>query len=359
MTLAHRRAAPRPARWLRILLTSWPLLSAPAWAQVPFEASVADTPPAAQVLAADLTEFLVWFEGRFDNDREVFFADAAGIPQDARNGRIHSIFRRVELPAFGEHVFYVEQYSRNDPAAIYRQRIYVFVADADANAIRLDIHAPLEPEALVGAWRDPVRLAGLTPAQARAYPGCEVYWLRRENQFVGETRRGGCRVESRQSGRTLLIEDDLLLSAESLWIRDRAETEDGEYVYGNRAGLAHRLRKVRPFTCWAAVLRGAEHGDSGEGTNDWQFRRDLWLHDQGGVAILETDETPPRTFELLLRQVEWPARDRRASLTLYVHEAGNPRALSYSWTEADAERVGVNLRWLQASCTHTPGSWGP
>ena len=156
-----------------------------------------------------------------------------------------------------------------------------------------------------------------------------------------------------------MIEDDLLLSAESLWIRDRAETEDGEYVYGNRAGLAHRLRKVRPFTCWAAVLRGAEHGDSGEGTNDWQFRRDLWLHDQGGVAILETDETPPRTFELLLRQVEWPARDRRASLTLYVHEAGNPRALSYSWTEADAERVGVNLRWLQASCTHTPGSWGP
>ena len=325
-----------------------------AQGQLPFDASVHDNPQASAVLEADLDVLLEWFEGRFDNDREVFFGAAAGVPEDARNGRIHSIFRKVDLPSFGEHVFYVEQYSGDDPSAIYRQRIYVFSADHEANAIRLDIYAPHEVQALRGAYRDPSKLNGLTPADALMYPGCEVYWQRRENQFVGETRRGACRVESRQSGRLLLIEDDLVLTPDAIWIRDRAETLDGTYVYGNRAGLPHRLRKVRGFECWVALLRGAEHGDSGEGRNDWQFLRDVWIHDQGGLARITTDESPPRNLELRLREAEWPARDRRASLTLYVHEAGNDRALSYTWGEAGAERLGLNLRWLQASCTHTP-----
>ncbi|MCC5869516.1 MAG: chromophore lyase CpcT/CpeT [Gammaproteobacteria bacterium] len=348
-----------PVRPCVLMVALLALFTSPASAQLPFERSVADNPAAVLVLHADLAELLEWFEGRFDNDREVFFAEAAGVPVDARNGRIHSIFRRVDLPAFGEHVFYVEQYSGNDPTAIYRQRIYVFVADAEANAIRLDIHAPLDAAALAGAWREPSKLAGLTPEQARAFPGCEVYWRRRENQFVGETRRGACRVESRQSGRLLVIEDDLVLTPEAIWIRDRAETEDGEYVYGNRAGRAHGGGMGRPSPGGAAGVRGAQHGDSGEGLADWKFQREVWLHDQGGVARLVTDEAPPRNVELHLRLAEWPARDRRASLTLYVHETGNERAVSYAWAEADAERIGINLRWLQASCTHTPEAWGP
>jgi hypothetical protein len=41
-------------------------------------------------------------------------------------------------------------------------------------------------------------------------------------------------------------------------------------------------------------------------------------------------------------------------LTLYVHDGDAKRALSYAWAEEDAGRIGLNLRWLQASCTHAP-----
>jgi hypothetical protein len=313
------------------------------------------------VMARDLADFFSWFEGRFDNDRQVFFADALGVPEDARHERIHSVFRRVDLPAFGEHVFYVEQYSGADAGTIYRQRIYVFSPAPETGEIRLDIHAPREPERLAGAHLDAGLLAGLTLDDAIAFPQCAVFWRRQENQFVGETRRGECRVVSQRSGQTLLIEDDLVLTPGAIWIRDRAETEDGGYVYGNRAGIAHQLRRVRPFLCWTAVLRGVSHGESGEGvpSDRWDFRRDVWIHDQGGRALIETDETPPRRVELRLRDVDWPDGVRRGSLTLYVHEAGEERAVSYAWGEAGAERIGINLRWLQASCTYAPGVWGP
>ncbi|MEM6653596.1 MAG: hypothetical protein AAF582_13425, partial [Pseudomonadota bacterium] len=115
-----------------------------------------------------------------------------------------------------------------------------------------------------------------------------------------------------------------------------------------------RLRRARPFECWAAVLRGATHGDSGEGMRDWDFRRGVTLHDQGGEAELITDEEPPRRIRLRLRNVDWPYGTNRPSLTLYVLEGDNDRAVSYAWNEGDADRIGLNLRWLQASCTHAP-----
>lgn len=326
-------------------------LTGPASAQAPALS-------ARDVLAKDFRTMMEWFPGRFDNDLQVMFDKDLNTPADARNGRIHSIFAPVTLPAFGENVFYVEQYADNNPDAIYRQRIYRFTADHERNAIKLEIFAP-SPEqaaAIKGAYRDPAKLAGLAPANMTLYPGCEVYWRRQENQFVGTMTPGACRVASRRSGKTLVITDDLVLTKDAIWIRDQAVDEAGAYVYGNKAGVHHKLMRARGFLCWSFVLRGASHGDSGQGNQNWQVLRDVWIHDQGGTATIRTDEAPSREFYLKLRNVEWPYGTNRPSLTLYVHEAGNDRALSYAWADPRGERVGVNLRWIQASCTMTPGS---
>jgi hypothetical protein len=346
-------------------LTAWTFVSAVLLGTVPAAflplaaAAQERTPTRAAVLERDLADLVAWFAGRFDNDLQVYFDGEMDTPAEARNGRIHSIFAPVELPAFGAHVFYVEQYSDNDPSSIYRQRIYRFVVDEAKDAIRLEIFAPSPEQAaqMRGAYADPSKLAGLTPGAMTAFPGCEVYWRRQENQFIGSMQPDACRVASRRSGRTLLITDDLVLTPDAIWIRDVGrDAATGEWVYGNRAGVHHKLRKARAFTCWTAILRGAAHGDSGEGNDSWQFQRGGWLHDQGGELALVTDEPTPRRFRLRLRNVEWPYGSNRPSLTLYVHEEGNPRALSYAWADEGAQRVGINLRWLQASCTLDPAA---
>jgi hypothetical protein len=317
------------------------------------------TPPAPvlsarNVLEKDLATLLQWFPGRYDNDLQVYFDGELNTPQENRNGRIHSIFAPVTLPAFGPNTFYVEQYADGDPSKIYRQRIYRFSADHGENAIKLEIFAP-SPEqatAMRGAYADPSKLAALTPTNMTLYPGCDVYWQRQDNQFRGYMKTGACRVASRRSGKTLIIHDDLVLTDHSIWIADRAADDTGAYVYGNRAGIPHKLVKARPFTCWTSVLRGARHGDTGLNVPEsWQFERGGWIHDQGGELVVKTDETPAREFYLRLRNVEWPYGTNRPSLTLYVHEKGNPRAVSYSWADEGATRVGINLRWLQASCS--------
>ncbi len=316
---------------------------------------LATTMPAAAespraILEKDLEVFLGWFEGRFDNAEQVYFEREMNVPEELRHERIHSIFAPVDLPEVGAHVMYVEQYSDGDPDAIYRQRLYDFTLDETADAIVLTILTLPDPPAVAGAHEDPTLLAGLTRADLGTTPGCDVFWRRRANQFVGEIPDGACRVTSERLGTELVIDDDLLLTQDEIWIADRAETVAGDYVYGHPEGVPHKLRRVRPVSCWLA-------GRTGSGEDGWSFHRDVTLHDQGGRAWVATGpvDLGDRTIEeigLRMRRVVWPYGPNRPSLVLYVHERSDPeRALSYAWADPDAARIGLNTRWMQASCT--------
>jgi hypothetical protein len=306
-------------------------------------------PPRA-VQEKDLRTFLSWFEGEFDNGEQVAFADGLGIPKDAVPERIHSIFTRVELPAFGPHVYYVEQYLDGDPAKIYRQRLYSFSLDEREQAIKLLIHIPGDAKALVGAHRDPSKLQGLTPAATRSPPGCEVYWRRRGDAFLGDMKPGTCTFKSERSGNAIVVSDDLYLDADEIWIYDRAVDSEGRYVYGNKAGIPHRLRKVSYFSCWLSVKRA---GMADDAQDAWTFDRDIAVHDGGEMVWVKTEARPARVG-LKIRRPVWPSGPNQDSLVLYVHdEAGEQpdRAVSYGWADPSAQRLGINLRWVQASCS--------
>ncbi|MFN3865002.1 MAG: hypothetical protein ACK4RT_12055, partial [Erythrobacter sp.] len=59
-------------------------------------------------------------------------------------------------------------------------------------------------------------------------------------------------------------------------------------------------------------------------------------------------------LSIRLRNVTWAKGSRnKPSLVLYVHKDDPERAESYSWASPDASLVGINLRWVQASCSRT------
>ncbi len=323
------------------------LTSTGAWASMPTQT---EPPPPPAVQEKDFRTFLSWFEGEFDSGEQVAFADELGIPKDAVPERIHSIFKRVDLPAFGEHVFYVEQYLDGDPSKIYRQRLYSFSLDPTEQAIKLVINIPDDAKALVGAHRDPSKLAGLTPETARTLPGCDVFWQRRGDSFLGYMKPGACTFKSSRSGKTIVVSDDLYLDDDEIWIFDRAVDTEGNHVYGNKAGIPNKLKKVRHFSCWLSAKRAG-----GEDTG-WSFDRDVAVHDGGELVWVKTDAREARVG-LKIRRVVWPSGPNKDSLVLYVHDEGaeDPgRAASYAWADPDAVRLGINLRWMQASCSQQP-----
>ena len=296
----------------------------------------------AAVLDKDFRTMMQWFPGVYDIQEQVYFEAEQEVDEALRHERIHHVFEPVDLPAFGEHVFYVQQHLNDDPAEIYRQRIYTFQPDYDEGAVRLTIHIPNDVASLVDAHLDPTKLTGLLPEQTRVLPGCDVFWRRQDNHFVGYMRPNACSYVSSESGKRIIFNDDLLLTENALWISDRAEDEEGNRVFGHPNGVPHKNRKARRFECWMTAMQR---------DGEWTFRRGLEIYDQGGMVWLETEEQPPEKVGIKMRNVRWPYGNNRPSLVLYAYRPDEDRAVSYAWADPAAQRIGINLRWMQASCS--------
>ncbi|CAM3164436.1 hypothetical protein SPAN111604_07805 [Sphingomonas antarctica] len=117
-------------------------------------------------------------------------------------------------------------------------------------------------------------------------------------------------------------------------------------------GRKTALRRARPVTCWASIKKDTPKAD---GSEDWYFVKDVHLHDQGGRALVGDGVPGVKPVVLRLRDVTWTGSARssnRPSLVLYIHTPDQPdHAVSYVWADPGAARLGVNLRWMQASCT--------
>ena len=108
------------------------------------------------------------------------------------------------------------------------------------------------------------------------------------------------------------------------------------------------IRGARLFTCWVSVRKFAAKPD---GTPDWTFAGGLTSFDQGGRITISGDGIAP-DVSIRLRNVTWAKGSRnKPSLVLYIHKDDPERAESYSWASPDASLVGINLRWIQGSCT--------
>jgi ketosteroid isomerase-like protein len=312
-----------------------------------FLAAAAAAQSKRSAIEADLKQMMSLFEGEFDNFAQVWEEkeQKAQYPHE----HIHSIFARVALPTFGEHVFYVKQYQDGDPAKIYRTRLYTFQPNEAEQAIELRIYQFPDEKAVNDAHLQPAKLAGLAPEKMRATPGCEVYWKREGEDFHGYMKPT-CRVNSQRLGKTIVITDNLKLSRDEIWINDQAKDTEGNYVFGNKSGVHHKLKRARYFDGWFALRKdGSRSTDEGK-PEDYLSTRGLRIHNQGGRAALVGPNGEKTKYWVELAQLIQQTAKVEV-LVLKIYEEGSDRAIAYTWTQPDAWRIGVNLRWIQTSFT--------
>lgn len=128
--------------------------------------------------ASQWRDFLSWWPGEYDNTRQVMKQRATAA--DASDVNVHQrlILRQVNAPSFGDTVFYAEWQAYDDPANVMRQRFYAMERDGDT--FRLNLHIFPPDTAFVartaGAYKDPSKLDGLTPADMVPLTGCDVFF---------------------------------------------------------------------------------------------------------------------------------------------------------------------------------------
>lgn len=193
-------------------------------------------------------------------------------------------------------------------------------------------------------------LAAPSHAEERLEPGIwtnteDVYFAEEEGREKAEWR--AFEISSDGQWRVIDAFGTPAVGVDGQWraddIPDVSAREGGGWQIG-----ASELRKADAFSCWISVRKFAANED---GSAAWSYQRDLPIFNQGGRILVEGNgDAPDVTFRM--RNVTWAKGSRnRPSLVLYIHKDDPVRAESYGWASPNADMIGLNLRWVQGSCS--------
>ena len=292
--------------------------------------------------ARDLLILTEWFDGEFDNEEQLWYeADPRSqTPEEVRHERLHTMHRRLDLPAFGEHVFYVEEYKNNDPDEVIRQRLVIFSSEGLSGGIRMRQGFFKSPGDALGAQFDPDRLLGLSASDVSFLDECDVYWTRVADQFEGRMKPRACVFGEGETRRYSI--HNMTLSETKYWRVDATRlTSDDSLHIGHPEDQPTRMRRADPFICEMNIR--LDDGSSQRVDN-------LRLHSQGGTRRVVREDNGEE-YILRLRDKEYPFYDTRPDfLFLAVRKANEQRSLAYTVGDPDSRRLGVSISGLLAHC---------
>jgi hypothetical protein len=210
-------------------------------------------------------EFIHHFQGEFDNFEQISEQRAAGIFPREGGGHEHI---HCSLTALQDDMLFARYYFNGNPAVVFRSRLYRVVASdaSDRGIVEMRIFRFYEEteRRLKASNYDISSIEWSDEDMYDWLQGCEVFWERYEPpaggddraarelgissgaRFVGYMKGGGCELYSREIAGRIRVMDDLLLTAEDLWVSDRGFDAAGHFVYGNRKGVPYKMKRVHP-----------------------------------------------------------------------------------------------------------------
>lgn len=323
------------------------VLSAVVLAATPVAAQTPARPGGDAVLQRTAEDLAALWQGAYDTANQVNFQERFNLPEGGWVTRQHKIFARVDVPAFGPYVTYVEQYQGTPPDQLFRQRLYVHRIDDLLGQVVTDIYSFSDEDAaaVVGAQDDPSKLAAFTPGRLSKIPdGCAIRWQKLGETFLGTQTPDDCLYTPAGFGQQVRLRDTITLTADAMTTQTEILDANGAVLMANDLGTPEVARKARPFTCMMLALNPAM---------EQRFERyaDIKTHDQGGEFTVVTQHDPPKELHVRLLKIVPPAGTSRDTLIMTLREKNDLFPLTNAFVAPDAPRVAISIAGVEANCT--------
>jgi len=296
--------------------------------------------------------------GHYDNANQAYFDVRRKLAPEDRHARVATTITRIDAPAFGRHAFLWVNRSETPTGTDVSYRIATLAAGPGSDEVTMRHYLRMSGEISLA------ELATLQPRDLRRTEGCDYIFKRRADHYRGVQGLRSCRFE--WEGQDVHTDNEIQLSPSSLWFYDHKwVTKTGKRITGTASGEPFWLERARFFHCYADVP-----GVGGGVDTPFSRYDDLVVHDRGDTRwfIAKADAVnrlPERQLALNLRAVTWhvlnEANDyfNRNSLVLSVLERlpdGSTKEHGYAFTDTQAERIAINMKWILVNCAITPRS---
>jgi len=205
-------------------------------------------------LEQDLEQIMAWWPGAYNNDRQVaeieaqmgqenFTGEVWRIDGSGMGGYLNvtSHYIRLDAPAIGDNVLYVEEYRDGQPGETYRQRIYTLSVDEQEQVIRVNLANFKDRGKYIGAHSDISMLDGLTMDDIAPFPeACDLIVEQRGNRYHMRMRANACAF----GGQAFSYE--AVITGTAYWFRDKiVRLEDDTIVMTMANFNFHKSERVK------------------------------------------------------------------------------------------------------------------
>jgi len=296
-------------------------------------------------LNAQLKLLMEWWPGRYDNNEQIVRQSGGGLSAqtDKPFYRLHTVFKRVNMPELGDNVLYVEEWKNNNPADIARIRLYSLSIDEKEGAILVKFNTPLDTKPLVGAHNDLSKVEKLKKKDVRTFrDACNVHLRWEGGQFRGGMKEKSCNANDDKEW----FQYQVIVGPRHYWARDQRFTyADNKVTYEMAPGSNYawfEQTKARMMKC--EVLEDP----NGDMTKTKKLT-DIELHDQGGEADIKWPDGRDLKFVIHTRAFTSPP-DREFPLFRIHDKKDMAVPIAYAYAVDNSERYGLNLGWFYIRC---------
>jgi len=190
-----------------------------------------------------------WWQGDYNNDRQIAALREDGAPVWRENFKgegfgghlpVNSYYRVVDMPAFGDHVLYLEEFTfKKNP---YRQRIYTVIHDKETEQVRVKLWYFPDKTTYAGAWKNLDLIKDLKPEDMSPLPdNCDLYVKEGESRSLEmKMPKNQCKFGSS------IFDYQVSLSPDQYWFRDRIVDADTMQVKTTAGSFQyHKLDKIK------------------------------------------------------------------------------------------------------------------
>lgn len=307
----------------------------------------------------DLGYFEEWFEGEWDNDEQTYFQGDRRwlLDEKLRHQHVRVIHKRVDLPIFGDRVFYVEHYVDNDPEKIVRQELAVITSNPKEHTWTQDVYTLNNPNPYRKGYWNLDKFKNLQMGDVKKQEGCSIIWRRETGQYEGKTEGNSCRTKVGSKDARLVR--TMAVSETRQSFTDRAfDPKNGKLVMGHVTEDAFELRKITEYySCTMRFMEGFYDKEGHRAANykdgEDQLEGPFVVPSHGGEfsAVRKKDGL---TYSGRIRNREYPYYPRGTDFTVLQARMveANGETNQFAWSVIDAGGGGIVLAlgWLTYNC---------
>lgn len=273
---------------------------------------------------ADAPQLRPWFDGEYSNHEQVTQASGTVIPR-----------ARIVVAPMQKAGWYSWKVQLSTTTAF--SAVWAVRSDKSANGtVVLTPFRPLVAEPALGAEFDLQQWVALDACALKGNVGAQGL------QAKGEVESCAILMPGIGASAALL---PLEIAHDHEWLRVRFYSDQAR---GPDARI--EARRLRWFSGWAAI-NGAGQVAKVE-NDDWHMNRDIRIDNEGGKFSLKWRDGEPSGYSLVLERMTYRDGDVPV-LKLSILEDNSGRSVAYAWANPEANRIGINLGWIQVGLDST------